>query len=138
MTLPKTLSASSSCLNPQTIMPKVFAAVLVLVFCAFAAGARAQSADRVPQSFDPAPSVVLQGHHPQWAVATNDVGAVDPNKSFDNVTVILARSTEQQKAFDQLVEDQRNPKSPQFHHWLTPIEIGTQYGVSDHDIAQVS
>ncbi|MGD0914721.1 MAG: protease pro-enzyme activation domain-containing protein, partial [Terracidiphilus sp.] len=119
-------------------MSKLFAAVLVLSFCAFAAGARGQSADRVPQSFDPAPSAVLQGHHPQWAVEANDVGAIDPNKGFDNVTLTLARSPEEQKAFDQLVEDQRNPKSPQFHHWLTPIEIGAQYGVSDHDIAQVS
>ncbi len=138
MTQSKVLPSTSSCLNPQTIMPRLFAAVLVLVICAFAAGARAQSADRVPQSFDPAPAVVLKGHHPQWAVAANDVGAIDPNKSFENVTVTLARSPEAQKAFDQLVDDQRNPKSPQFHQWLTPIEIGARYGVSDHDIAQVS
>jgi subtilase family serine protease len=140
MALPNVVPATfpNPRLNHLMNMQKLFAAVLVLVICAFAAGARAQSADRVPQSFDPAPSAVLKGFHPHWAVAANDVGAIDPNQAFNNLTLILARSPEQQRAFDQLIEDQQNPKSPEYHHWLTPNEIGARFGVSDHDIASIS
>jgi hypothetical protein len=142
MVLPHVLSIPSplSRLVARTTMAKPFAAILMLAVCAGAAQAQAgaQTADRVPDSFDPTPTAVLQNHHPLWASPANDRGAVNPSKNMEYVTLVLARSPEQQQAFDQLVEDQRNPSSPQFHHWLTPVEIGTQFGLTDHDIASVS
>ncbi len=52
--------------------------------------------------------------------------------------MILTRSPEQQQAFDQFVADQQNPASPNYHHWLTPVEIGTRFGLSGHDIDSIS
>jgi subtilase family serine protease len=129
---------SNSCLRRQITDLKSFAAMLVLAVCALAAQAQAPSADRVAQSFDPTPTVVLKGHHPQWAMQTNDRGALNGNKVIDNLTMVLARSPEQQKAFEQLLSDQQTAGSPEYHHWLTPVEIGTRFGVSDHDIASIS
>lgn len=34
--------------------------------------------------------------------------------------------------------DQQNRKSPQYHHWLTPVEFGAQFGPSDSDISAVT
>jgi hypothetical protein len=109
-----------------------------LVLALSACIAQSQSADRLPQSFDPAPAQVLTGHHPQWASSANDTGTLDPSMVIDNLTMVLARSPEQEKAFEQLLADQQNPGSPQYHHWLTPVEIGTRFGLSDHDIASIS
>ncbi|HUB53245.1 MAG TPA: protease pro-enzyme activation domain-containing protein [Terracidiphilus sp.] len=122
----------------KKIAPLLIAALLALAGCAFTVAAQAQNVDRVPQSFDPAPTVVLAGHHPLWASAANDLGPLNPNQTIDNLTMVLARSPEQEKAFDQFLEDQQNPGSPNYHHWLTAPEIGQRFGLTDHDIAAIS
>ena len=124
--------------NRKRTVPGPFAAFLMLALCAFAAAAQAQNADRIAQGFDPTPTAVLANHHPLWASPANDLGPLDPNQTIDNLTLVLARSPEQQSAFDQLVEDQQDPNSPEYHHWLTAPEIGRQFGLTDHDIAAIT
>jgi pseudomonalisin len=140
MALPDVLRSafSISSRNRKGTVPALVAAFLMLAVCAFTAPAQAQNADRVPQSFDQAPTVVLPGHHPLWASPANDLGALNPNQTIDNLTMVLARSPEQQKAFDQFMEDQQNPGSPNYHRWLTAPEVGQQFGFTDHDIAAIS
>jgi subtilase family serine protease len=140
MALPEVLRSAfpTSRHNPVRTASGLVAAFLMLAVCAFTAPAQAQNADRVPQSFDQAPTVVLPGHHPLWATSANDLGPLNPNQTIDNLTMVLARSPEQQKAFDQFIEDQQNPGSPNYHHWLTAPEIGQQFGFSDHDISAIS
>ena len=38
----------------------------------------------------------------------------------------------------QFIEDQHNPKSPLFHHWIGAQELGQRYGVAQSDIEQVT
>jgi pseudomonalisin len=125
-------------LRRQMTMPKLFAALPMLAICLSMAQAQAQTVDRLPHSFDPTPATVLPNHHPTWASPADDLGALNPNQNIDNLTLVLARSPEQQKAFDQFVEDQQNPGSPVYHHWLTPVEVGARFGLSDNDIASIS
>jgi subtilase family serine protease len=129
---------SISRLTSQLATSKYLATFLVLAVLVCTAQAQAQFADRVPQSFDPTPAAVLPYHHPLWASPANDQGALDANQSIDNLTMVLARSPQQQQAFDQLLVDQQNPASPEYHHWLTPVEVGTRFGLSDHEIASIS
>ena len=140
MALPENLLSALSISRVTRLMHtlKPFTALLALALCAGTAQARAQSADRVPQSFDPTPAAMLANQHPMWASPANDRGALDANKVIDNLTLILTRSPEQQQAFDQFVADQQNPASPNYHHWLTPVEIGTRFGLSGHDIDSIS
>jgi subtilase family serine protease len=97
----------------------------------------AQIANRVVQSLDGARSVTLRNHHPLWANAANSLGAVSADATLPEFTLVLARSDEQEKAFEQFLADQQNPSSPEFHHWLTPEEVGARFGVSDADMAAV-
>ncbi len=48
----------------------------------------------------------------------------------------LARPRQQQ-AFEQFLRNQQNPASSDYHHWLTPREVGERFGVSPHDIAAI-
>ena len=128
---------SSPCSSRPTNKLKPIAAFLALAICTGMAAAQVQPVDRVPQSFDPTPVAVLADHHPLWASSANDLGALDANQTIDNLTMVLARSPERQAAFDQLVEDQQNPASPMYHHWLTADEIGAQFGFSNNDIASI-
>jgi hypothetical protein len=98
----------------------------------------AQSANRVTQDGDAAQAQALPNHHPLWANPSNDAGLMPAKLMLDQMTIVLARSPEQESAFEQLLADQQNPASPEYHHWLTPAEVGERFGLSEQDIASVT
>ncbi|TLY51374.1 MAG: hypothetical protein E6K53_07570, partial [Gammaproteobacteria bacterium] len=83
---------------------------------------------------DPQQRVALQGHVATWARVEHDRGAVPDDTSLTHLALALKRSPEREAAFQQLLKDQQNPASPQYHHWLTPVEVGDQFGASQQDI----
>jgi subtilase family serine protease len=97
----------------------------------------AQAPNRLPQTIDVARTVVLPNHHPLWANAANSIGGVPANTSLNQFTLVLTRSAAQEQAFQQLLADQQNPASPEYHHWLTPSEVGERFGVSDADMSAI-
>ena len=107
-----------------------------VVFSGNTAGA--QASDRLPHAIDSAQIQTLANHHPQWAVAANDAGAVPAELPMSNITLALARSSQQEQAFQQLLRDQQDPSAPEYHHWLTPDEVGQRFGLSDNDIAVIT
>jgi subtilase family serine protease len=115
-------------------------AVAVLLMLV-AAGVRAQTsaqADRVTAAVDVREARQLKGHVPRWASKKDDLGAVSADEQLDNLTVLLARSSERQAAFEQLLADQQNPASARYHQWLTPQQVGEQYGPTQNDIDAVT
>jgi subtilase family serine protease len=43
-----------------------------------------------------------------------------------------------QTAFEQLLNDQQDPGSPRYQQWLTPQQIGEEFGPTDHDVDAVT
>jgi subtilase family serine protease len=117
---------------------------LVLAFAALGAAGfavpalSAQVANRILQTVDPSQLRTLPNHHPLWAVAANSIGPVPSDLPLNQLTLVLSRSPQQQAAFDQFVASQQNPASPDYHHWLTPAEVGARFGLSDQDIATIA
>ena len=111
--------------------------LLLLILCIIAL-AHAQTADLVHTPVNPANRLPLTGHHPAWANPQNDLGAVPPDLAIERITLVLARSPQREQAYTQFLQDQQNPASPDYHHWLTPVEMGKRFGVSSHDIHAVS
>ncbi len=113
--------------------------LLALAFGLFGTAAvQAQGADRVPDIIDSSKLVTLAGHHPQWASAANSLRPVPASQTVEGLTLVLARSPEQESAFEKLLAAQQDPASPEYHHWLTPAQVGEQFGLSAHDVAAVS
>jgi subtilase family serine protease len=102
------------------------------------AWAHAQTADLVRTPVNPANRVSMTGHHPTWANPQNDVGAVPADLAIERLTLVLARSPQRVQAYTQFLQDQQNPASADYHHWLTPAEIGKRFGASSHDIHAVT
>ena len=98
----------------------------------------AQTPNQITQEVDATQVRALPNHHPQWANPANDLGAVPPQQMLDRMTMVLLRSPQQEAALEKLIADQQNPASPDYHHWLTPEEVGAQFGLSDQDIASIS
>lgn len=111
------------------------AAVISISF--FSLASLSAQVDRVSQ-IDARRSVVLQGHvHPQ-ARGANDRGAVEDSLAIPGITFILKPSASQKTALQQLLAQQQDPASPQFHKWLTPEQYADAYGVSAADMARIS
>jgi subtilase family serine protease len=56
---------------------------------------------------------------------------------MNRMILVLASDPSQHASLDALLQSQQDPKSPLFHHWLTPQEFGNSFGVSDSDFDQV-
>jgi subtilase family serine protease len=89
--------------------------------------------DRVAVRPDLRARTRLQGHVPSWVANSYDIGVVRSDVEL-NVTFVLSRSPEQQAQFEQLLADQQNPDSSRYHQWLTPQQVGEQYGPTQHDL----
>jgi subtilase family serine protease len=120
----------------QGVLP-LFAGMLCLSMT-MSGALRGQVPSRITQDIDVSQMQVLPNHHPQWANPANEVGAVPADLKLGPLTMVLARSAEQEQAFIQLVADQQNPASPEYHRWLTPEQVGARFGLSQADIDSVS
>ena len=63
-----------------------------------------------------------------------DQGPASPTQPMQRMTLVFKPTAEQQAALDQLLVEQQDPSSPNYHKWLTPEEFGDRFGVSAQDI----
>jgi subtilase family serine protease len=80
----------------------------------------------------------LAGNTRSQANAENDAGPVADTFVMEHLLLQLRRPLEQQTALDQLIESQQDPKSPNYHQWLTAEEIGKSFGPAQEDIDTVT
>jgi subtilase family serine protease len=114
--------------------------VLASVFaCSVAAVAqRVAPAVRIVSAIDEGQLVTLHGSLNFSAIGATDRGQVSADLPMTGLTLVLSRSAEQQAAFNAFVASQYDASSPSFHQWLTPAQIGDQFGPAPADIAIVS
>ena len=131
-------SESLSCLQfnlGRASLPALFFLGLTTV-ASFAQSALSFS--RITKVVDPARIQALPNHHPLWASEATDAGLLPLEQALNQFTMVLARSPQQEQALGQLIADQQDPASPNYHHWLTPTEIGDRFGLSDSDITTLT
>jgi subtilase family serine protease len=114
--------------------PLVLSALLAAASMAYAA----QPLNRITAHVDLTQVRALPNHHPLWANAGNDAGLTPADLPLDQMTLVLSRSDEQEAAFEQLLADQQNPASADYHRWLTPVEVGERFGLTAQDIDTLS
>ena len=73
-----------------------------------------------------------------WATVANDLGEIEESLTLSHLTILLKRSPERQQAFEELLQQQQDPGSPNFHRWLTPVEVGERFGASAQSIDAVT
>jgi subtilase family serine protease len=120
---------------------------LQAVFCAATlllatVALRSQTTRRVPalirESVDESKLVTLAGNTRPEATAENDLGAVSNDLSLDHMMLQLKRSPEQEQAVADRIADLHDPKSSNFHKWLTASEFGASYGLAESDIQTIT
>jgi hypothetical protein len=101
------------------------------------AAAITRNAPRIAAQADLSAKVQLSGHVPGWAAAIN-VAEPPAGDTTLHLDFTLSRDPAVQAAFEQRLLDQQNPTSPFYHAWLTPAQIGAQYGPNPADVTQIT
>ena len=93
---------------------------------------------RIVNRIDESDLVTLRGNTHPAANASNDRGPVSPSLPMTDLILVLSRDQAQQAAFDKFVASQYDSASPNFHQWLTPEQVGTNFGPSETDITTIT
>jgi len=92
---------------------------------------------RIPGTIDEHDRIALAGNRHPMAQPEYEAGLLPTDRRMERMILALDSDPEQQKALEGLIADQHNPNSARYHQWLTPESFGLQFGVSEHDLAQV-
>jgi Pro-kumamolisin, activation domain/Bacterial Ig-like domain (group 3) len=139
--------------NGSNLGRAVIFSALLLAFPALRLSAQSQSAPdsdaaqisqasrvpaRVTQAVDDSNRIALRGNVHRLARAEFDRGAVSDAQPATHLALVLKRSDDQESALQQLLEQQQDKSSPNYHKWLTPQQFGAQFGPADTDIQAVT
>jgi uncharacterized protein (TIGR03437 family) len=89
--------------------------------------------NRITRPVESSQVKVLRGHVPQQALPQYDLGPAAGSTALEYVTLRLKPAD----GLEQFLEEQRNPKSPNYHRWLTPEQFGERFGLSAPDIGKL-
>ncbi len=93
---------------------------------------------RIVRPINNASAVRLEGTMSPRARAGVDRGPVAATMPLERMTVVFSRSAAQQADLDQLLAEQQDPASANYHKWLTPEEFGDRFGLAQADVDTVS
>ncbi len=99
----------------------------------FVSGGMAQTIDGNKENM-----VTLHGNTRPEANAGNDRGRLDDSYPIDHMFLLLQRSPEKEKALGAMIDQLHNPKSANFHQWMTPAQFGQNYGVAPSDVQKIT
>jgi subtilase family serine protease len=98
----------------------------------------AAQADRITAPINSSQHIALAKSLHPMAQPQFDQGAVDPSLELSYVTLVIAPSPSQQLALNQLLAQQQDRRSPNFHKWLTPEQYASRFGLSPNDISKIT
>jgi subtilase family serine protease len=81
------------------------------------------------------PATALEGNHPDQAAEIVTAAEASPAQTL---AMRLTMAMRNRGELDQLLTDQQDPASPQYHRWLTPDEFTNRFGPRTAELARVS
>ncbi len=97
----------------------------------------AAQSDRITGTIDSSQMVALTGNVHGFAQPRFDLGRTDGSTLIYGVTLAFRLSAAQQSDLNNLLAQQQQRSSPNYHKWLTPAQFGARFGMSQHDINRV-
>jgi subtilase family serine protease len=93
--------------------------------------------DRIFSPIDSSQMVRVKGNVHGLAHAGSDLGRSDGGKLLYGVSLVFHPSAAQQKDLDNLLAQQQDRSSPNYHKWLTPAQFGERFGMTQTDLSRV-
>ena len=76
-------------------------------------------------------------HHP-LAIASNDIGRVSGEEPMIAMAMHLKPTAKQSADLEELLAEQLDPKSINYHHWITAEQFGERFGADSEDLAKIT
>jgi subtilase family serine protease len=93
--------------------------------------------NRITAAVNESELVQLTGSTHPMAKAEYDQGAVADSLPMEHMFVILRRSVGQEQALERLIAEMHDPRSANYHKWVTADELGRSYGPSQQELSTV-
>ncbi len=90
------------------------------------------------QAVNESQRITLAGNRHPFARPQFDQGTAPRDLSMSRMLLVLKRSPQQESALAQLLVDQQDSASPNYHRWVTPEQFGQQFGLADTDLQKVT
>jgi subtilase family serine protease len=110
-----------------------------ILVCASLLAAPAANAGAIVAPINDNVRVTLEGNtRPEAREAKYDRGPVSDGLVLSHMQMLLKRSPAQDAAVDSAIDRLYDPKSPDYHHWMTAQQYGARFGASGDDIQKVT
>jgi subtilase family serine protease len=116
----------------------VICALTLLAGVRLALSAASSTMPLITASINENALVMLAGNTRLEATAANDRGPVAADFAMEHMLLQLRRSPAQEQALEKYLEQLEDPKSPNYHRWLTAQEFGATYGLADQDLSKIT
>lgn len=116
----------------------VFVFAAVILFLAATGSTQKKSADRILRAIDPTQLAAVRGTAHPLARAQFDRGRVSPERQLGRMALTFRLSQAQQTDLDELLREQQDRSSANYHKWLTPEQYASRFGMTQSDLAKVS
>ena len=93
--------------------------------------------DRITVPIAGSPAVWLEGNVRPMFQPENDLGPVDGALKLGNISLFFKLTPSQQSDLTELLAEQQDPSSLNYHHWLEPEQYADRFGLSPNDLKQV-
>ena len=113
----------------------VFTSISICLLLALTASA--QTRNRIAQRIENTEHSVVAGAHPM-ARPEFDQGRVNGSMKINRAAMVFKLAPAQQAALNKLLAEQQDPKSANYHKWLTPEQYAARFGMSEADLAKVT
>ena len=124
--------------NAKLLFSLLLLTCILFLPCSPAQAQTSSAAARITQAVDENNLAALKGNVHPLARAEFDQGAVSDGQPLHRMLLLLQRSADQEAALQELLDDQQNKSSANYHAWLTPAQFGQQFGPADADIQTVT
>ncbi|HKM85625.1 MAG TPA: protease pro-enzyme activation domain-containing protein [Terriglobales bacterium] len=122
----------------SALLPSSELLTLILCILIFSTLGFAVAPDRITSPVASGQLIKLLAGVPMKAKPQYDQGPADPSLKLSYMTLLTVPSATQQKAINQLLAQQQDPRSPLYHKWLTPEQYADRFGLSPNDIQKLT
>jgi subtilase family serine protease len=96
------------------------------------------SRDRIMYAVDSTRTLPVRGTAHPLARSEFEQGRVSPEQQLSSVALTFRLSASQQADLQQLLREQQDRSSPNYHRWLTPEQYAARFGMTSNDLAKVT
>ena len=94
--------------------------------------------DRITSPIDSSQLVPLKGNVHGLAQSRFDLGRTDGSQQIYGISLGFHLSAAQQSDLNNLLAQQQDRSSPNYHKWLTPAQFADRFGMTQADISRVT